>query len=215
MSPEDVLFRLRRAKIVPVIRAGSSELALEAGEVLVEAGIRVLEVTMTVPGATDVIRTLSESFGDEVLLGAGTVLDTATADRSLESGADFVVSPHFDVNLIRHCKSRGVFVAPGALTPTEILGAWREGADVVKVFPCDSLGGVAYIKALRGPFPDIPLMPTGGIRLDSVGDFLRAGCVAVGVGGSLVNTNLLLQGKRDQFLNNAREFVAELSSISS
>lgn len=205
MTKTEVLDWIRRTKLVPVVRADSSESAVRMASALVAGGLDVLEITMTVPGAVDTIRELAGRQG--VLIGAGTVLDAATAERCIEAGARFVVSPALDVETVRLCGRLGVAVAPGALTPTEIVAAHRAGGDVVKVFPCDALGGAAYLRSLRAPLPDIPLMPTGGATLDTVGDYLAAGAVAVGVGSALVDPKL----SPDALTERARAFGEAVS----
>lgn len=201
-----VLDWLKRTKIVPVVRADSPETALRIIDSLLEGGIDVLEITMTVPGAIETIRELAQR--GNVLVGAGTVLDAKTAERCLEAGARFVVSPALDLDTVRLCNERGVLVAPGALTPTEVVAAHRAGGDVIKVFPCDALGGAAYLKSLKAPLPHIPLMPTGGATLETIGSFLAAGAVAVGVGGALVDPTL----SHEDLVARARAFVAAVSA---
>ncbi len=203
MTKDEVFVWLAKERLVPVIRAASTDAALRVVEALVEGGVKTLEVTMTVPGAIDVIQTLATRFGGQVLVGAGTVLDAATASACADSGAQFVVSPAFDPNVVAACNAMEVLVAPGALTPTEVVTAWRSGADIIKVFPCDALGGAAYIKSLKAPLPDIPLMPTGGVNLDTVADFFKAGAIAVGVGSSLVDAKL----SHEELVKKARAFV--------
>ena len=200
MSKNETLEWIARTKIVPVVRAASPESAMRMAGALVEGGVDVLEITMTVPGAIDAIRELARRDG--VLVGAGTVLDAATAEACVEAGARFVVSPALDVETIRACNRLGVAVAPGALTPTEVVAAHRAGGDVIKVFPCDALGGATYLRSLKAPLPHIPLMPTGGATLETIGDFLRAGAVAVGVGSALVDPKLA----REQLVLRARAF---------
>ncbi len=202
MNKEATLSWIRRSRIVPVVRATTTEDALRLADGLIEGGIDVLEITMTVPGAIDAIRALASRAG--LLVGAGTVLDAATAERCVEAGARFVVSPALDVATVRACVAMGVVCAPGALTPTEIVAAHRAGGDVVKVFPCDALGGAAYLRSLRAPLPHIPLMPTGGATLETIGDFLAAGVVAVGVGSALVDPRL----SQEALVARARAFVA-------
>lgn len=206
MTPSEALAWIRRTRVVPVVRAASAEEALAAVEALLEGGIDVLEITMTVPGAVEVVREVAKRHGHRALVGAGTVLDPSTASACVEAGARFVVSPALDVPTIRACRSLGVAVAPGALTPTEVLAAWRAGADVVKVFPCDAMGGASYLKSLKAPLPQIPLMPTGGVTLANVPDFLAAGAEAVGVGGNLVDLKLLREGRREELVARARAF---------
>jgi 2-dehydro-3-deoxyphosphogluconate aldolase/(4S)-4-hydroxy-2-oxoglutarate aldolase len=187
VTKADVMERLARDRLVPVVRAPSSDSALNIVEALLEGGISTLELTMTVPGAIDVIREISKRFGDKTVLGAGTVLDSETALACAAAGAQFIVSPGFDRATVAACNQSGICVAPGALTPTEVLIAWREGADIVKIFPCDAMGGASYIKSIKAPLPHIPLMPTGGVTLENLVEFLRAGATAVGVGSNLAN----------------------------
>ncbi len=200
MNKTEVLAWIKRTKIVPVVRAASPESALAMAEALVEGGIDVLEITMTVPSAIDAIRELAKL--ENALVGAGTVLDPDTAEACIEAGARFVVSPALDVETVRACNRLGVVVAPGALTPTEVVAGHRAGGDVVKVFPCDALGGAAYLRSLRAPLPHIPLMPTGGATLATLADFLAAGAVAVGVGSALVDPKL----PHDELVERARAF---------
>ena len=200
MRKADVLDWIKRTKIVPVVRAASVESALAMTEALVEGGIDVLEITMTVPGAIDAIRELRGRR--DVLVGAGTVLDPETAEACVLAGARFVVSPALNLETVHVCNRMGVVVAPGALTPTEVAAAHAAGGDVVKVFPCDALGGASYLKSLKAPLPHIPLMPTGGATLATIADFLAAGAVAVGVGSALVDPRL----SRDELVERARLF---------
>jgi len=204
MTKSEVLTWIRRAKVVPVIRAPSSELALEAVDALVEGGIDVLEITMTVPGAVEVIAEACRRLRSKALVGAGTVMDAATAEACVAAGARFIVSPAFDISTVHACNRMEVVISPGALTPTEIVTAWRAGADVVKVFPCGAMGGPSYIRYLKAPLPDIPLMPTGGPTLESLGEYLAAGALAVGIAGSLVDIELLQDGRREEFVARAR-----------
>ncbi|HEY2514476.1 MAG TPA: bifunctional 4-hydroxy-2-oxoglutarate aldolase/2-dehydro-3-deoxy-phosphogluconate aldolase [Polyangiaceae bacterium] len=187
MQKREVVRRIAESGVIPVVRVRTQDSALRAIEALVEGGIDVVEVTMTIPRATVVLEELSKRFGGAVLLGAGTVLDAETARACLLAGASFLVSPIADEALIRCGRTYGAPVLAGALTPTEIVCAWRAGADLIKVFPCAALGGPAYVKALKGPLPQIDLVPTGGVSLDNVGAFLRAGAIAVGAGTDLVD----------------------------
>lgn len=200
---------LERERVVPVVRADSADGALATVDALLEGGVSTFEITMTVPGAVDVMRQVERAYGERVLLGAGTVLDAETARACVDAGARFVVSPALDLATVAACAERGVLVAPGALTPTEILVAWRAGADLIKVFPCDALGGAKYLRSLRAPLPDVPLMPTGGVTLESLQDFLRAGARAVGVGSDLVDPTL----PREELAARARAFVARAKSV--
>ncbi|WP_437902539.1 bifunctional 4-hydroxy-2-oxoglutarate aldolase/2-dehydro-3-deoxy-phosphogluconate aldolase [Sorangium sp. So ce327] len=206
MNKQSVLEWIARGRIVPVVRAGSADEALRAVEALLEGGIDVLEITMTVPGAVEVVREVAARHGERALVGAGTVLDARTAEACIEAGARFVVSPALDEATVRACVAMNVVHAPGALTPTEVVAAHRAGGDVVKVFPCDALGGASYLKALKAPLPQLPLMPTGGVTLENVGTFFAAGAVAVGVGGNLVDLKLLRDGRRDELVARARAF---------
>jgi len=206
MTKREVLDWMKRTRIVPVIRAASAEEAIRIVDALLEGGVDVLEITMTVPGAIDTIRELSKR--SEALVGAGTVLDPATAEACVEAGARFVVSPALNFETVKACNALGVAVAPGALTPTEVVNAFDAGGDVIKVFPCDALGGATYLKSLKAPLPHIPLMPTGGVTLETVGDFLKAGAVAVGVGSSLVDPKL----SHEQLVERARAFRTQVEN---
>jgi 2-dehydro-3-deoxyphosphogluconate aldolase/(4S)-4-hydroxy-2-oxoglutarate aldolase len=188
MNKTEVFDWIKRTRIVPVVRATSSAEAIRLADALVEGGIDVLEITMTVPGAIDTIRELAKR--SSVLVGAGTVLDPETARSCIDAGARFVVSPALNVQTVKACNQAGILCAPGALTPTEVVAAHEAGGDVIKVFPCDALGGAPYLRSLKAPLPHIPLMPTGGVTLDTIGDFFAAGAVAVGVGSSLVDSKL-------------------------
>jgi len=170
--------------------------------------VPVVEVTMTVPGAIDVIREMVKSSQGRVLVGAGTVLDPETARACMLAGAQFVVSPSLNVKTIEVCRRYGVPVIPGALTPTEVVTAWEAGADVVKVFPCSAVGGPKYLAALKGPLPQIDLIPTGGVSLATAADFLAAGAFALGVGGDLVDTKAIAAGKPEVVTENARKYLA-------
>lgn len=181
---------LRNHKLVPVLRAPSREEGLRMANALVPGGISVLEITMTVPGAIELIAELKTTFPKTVCIGAGTVLDAETAKRCVDAGAEFVVSPALNVDVVGWCTQQEVLCAPGCLTPTEVLTAHEAGARLIKIFPCDAMGGANYIKALKGPFPHIEFMPTGGVNLDTIPGFLAAGAVAVGVGTNLVNPKL-------------------------
>jgi 2-dehydro-3-deoxyphosphogluconate aldolase/(4S)-4-hydroxy-2-oxoglutarate aldolase len=185
MSKQEQLARLLHTGIVAVIRADSGERLVEVAQALLAGGIDVCEVTFTVPGAVRVLERVADQLGNQVLLGAGTVLDPETARAALLAGAEFVVAPTTNLDVIRLCCRYDKLVMPGALTPTEVLMAWEAGADIVKVFPSD-ITGPAYLKALHGPLPHVRLMPTGGVNLDTAADFLKAGACALGIGGSLV-----------------------------
>src|SRR6476660_5491327 len=193
MPDNDPLARIARMPVVAVVRAARGEQLVDVAEALAAGGIDAVEITFTVPQAHRVIEKVAAILGTRILLGAGTVLDAETARIALLSGAEFVVSPTLDLRVIEVCRRYGKTVMPGAFSPTEVLAAWQAGADIVKVFPCDVLGP-AYLKALAGPLPQIRLMPTGGVNLETIGAFLQAGAFALGVGGALVDPKLVEAG---------------------
>jgi len=201
-----VLERIRSTGLIPVIRARSADEAAQAADAIQAGGVGVLEITMTVPGAVEVIREVAGREGD-ALVGAGTVLDPEAARSCIDAGARFIVSPSFNPDTIAACREADVAVLPGALTPTEVLAAWRAGADLVKVFPAGAVGGPSYIKALKAPLPQIDLVPTGGVNLKTAGDFIRAGAAALGVGADLVDLAALRRGEAQILTERAREFV--------
>jgi 2-dehydro-3-deoxyphosphogluconate aldolase/(4S)-4-hydroxy-2-oxoglutarate aldolase len=207
MSRERVLARIREVGIVPVVRAESAEEAGRAIAAIMAGGVPVLEVTMTVPGAVRLIEDLARRFGAEAVVGAGTVLDPETARACILAGAQFVVSPSTNAATIACCRRYGVPVMPGALTPTEVVAAWEAGADMVKVFPCSALGGASYIKALKAPLPQIDLVPTGGVNLQTAADFIKAGSTALGVGADLVDLKALREGKDALLTERAQKLV--------
>ena len=206
MSKDRNLQRLLDGGIAAVIRSPSGELLVDVAEALLAGGVEVVEITFTVPRALRVLEQVADRLGDKVLLGAGTVLDPQTARAALLAGAEFVVSPALDVEVIQLCRRYDKLVLPGALTPTEVVTAWQAGADVVKIFPSD-LTGPGYLKALHGPLPHVRLMPTGGVDLTTAADFLRAGACALGVGGSLVEKQALATGDLTRIQSLARQFV--------
>ena len=207
MNKTDVLQRIRDTGLIPVVRAESAELAMRAVEAIKAGGVDVLEVTMTVPGAIDVIAKLASTFGTEVVIGAGTVLDPDTANKCVQAGAQFIVSPALNEETIAFCRANDVAVFPGALTPTEVVRAWNVGADAVKVFPAGAVGGASYLKALKAPLPQIELVPTGGVSLKTAADFINAGAMALGVGADLVDTKALREGRDDVIAERARQFL--------
>lgn len=207
VARDDVRKRITEVGIVPVVRASNSDQALLAAEAVCAGGIPIVEITMTVPGAIDVIAQLARTVGDSVLVGAGTVLDADTARKCISAGAKFIVSPGFDRETADLVWREGRVMMAGALTPTEIMAAWKAGADFVKIFPCGATGGPKYIRALRGPFPQVPFIPTGGVNLETAGDFIRAGVAALGVGGELVRSDALKSGDAGLITQNARKFV--------
>ena len=181
-----VVEQIRAIGIIPVVRATSSEEALAAVEAIREGGIPVLEITMTVPGAVQIIKTLTHRLGDTTLIGAGTVIDPDTARACVDAGASFIVSPALDVPTIEACRILDVPIFPGAMTPTEVLTAWKAGADAVKIFPANAVGGATFLKSLKAPLPQIELIPTGGVSLKNAAEFIQAGALAIGVGADLV-----------------------------
>lgn len=195
-----------------MVRAASAEHALLAARALREGGIPVVEITMTVPGAIGVIAELCKSE-TEMLVGAGTLLDAPTAARCIDAGARFIVSPGLNVQVLEAARFRGVLAMAGALTPTEIMAAWDAGSDFVKIFPCDAVGGAKYIKSLKGPFPQIRVVPTGGVNLTNVGELIRAGAEAVGVGSELVSKTALASGNLDEIRAAAAKYVAAIQEV--
>ena len=185
MNKDTALRRALATGIIPVIRAASPEDALFAAEAVLAGGINIAEITMTVPGATTVVARLAKEM-PEILVGAGTVLNADAAQRCLDAGAQFLVSPGLNLKTVEYAQKKNVLMIAGALTPTEVMTAWENGADLVKIFPCAQVGGASYIRALKGPFPEIPLVPTGGVNLDTCADFIAAGASALGVGGELI-----------------------------
>lgn len=208
LSIADVARKIREVGVVPVLRATSAKQALFAAEAVCTGGIPIVEVTMTVPGAIEVIAQLANAAAKEVLIGAGTVLDAETAERCLDAGAAFVVSPGLDRATIDAVKHRGGLMMAGALTPTEVISAWKAGSDFVKIFPCGSMGGARYIKALKAPLPQIPMIPTGGVNLETAADLIRAGAEALGIGGELVSAAALAAGDAQPIVNAARQYVS-------
>ena len=207
MNKHDVLAKIREVGLIPVIRAESPEAAGRAIDAIRAGGVPILEITMTVPGAVDLIGDMARKYGNDAVVGAGTVLDPETARACILAGAQFVVSPSLNLETIACCRRYGVAVLPGALTPTEVVAAWQAGADMVKVFPAGALGGASYIKALKAPLPQIDLVPTGGVSLKTAADFIKAGATALGVGADLVDTQALAAGQTGEITRKAREFV--------
>ena len=207
MSRDADLTRILDCGIVAVVRTAEPTGLVEVVRALADGGVTVAEVTLTVPGATDVIREARRQLGDRVLLGAGTVLDPETARTALLAGAEFVVAPTVNPDVIRVCRRYDKVVMPGAFTPTEILAAWEAGADVVKVFPAEVLGP-AFFKAMRGPLPQVRLMPTGGVDLTTAADFLKAGACCLGVGSQLVEPKAVAARDFARIRDLARQYVA-------
>jgi 2-dehydro-3-deoxyphosphogluconate aldolase/(4S)-4-hydroxy-2-oxoglutarate aldolase len=207
MAKADIMKRILGTGIVPVVRARSADEALRVVDAILAGGIDIIELTMTVPGAPQVIAELTSRFKSDVVVGAGTVLDRDIARTCIGAGAAFIVSPALDEPTLDVCRAEGIPVMPGALTPTEVVKAWKAGADVVKIFPCGAVGGASYIKALKAPLPHIDLMPTGGVSLTTAADFIKAGASAVGAGADLVDLALLREGKAELITEKARKYV--------
>lgn len=202
-----VIQQIREIGIIPVVRAQSAGEAMQAIDAIRAGGIPILEITMTVPGAVGVIEEVSQRYGNEALVGAGTVLDGETARACIRAGARFVVSPALNLETIEVCRQHGVAVLPGALTPTEVVQAWSAGADFVKVFPAGAVGGASYLKSLKAPLPQIELVPTGGVSLKTAADFIKAGASALGIGADLVDLKAIREGQQNLITDRAREFV--------
>ena len=207
MRQSGILERILRTGIVPVVRAPSAEEAVRVVDAIRSGGIDVIELTMTVPDAVEVIRDVAGRLGEDVVVGAGTVLDAETARACMLAGARFVVSPIFDAATIACCRTYGVPAVAGALTPTEVVRAWQAGAAMVKVFPCSAVGGASYIRALKAALPQIDLVPTGGVSLDTVEDFIRSGASAVAAGADLVDVAAVRAGNPGAVAERARLYL--------
>ena len=207
MNRDTTLKRIVDGGIVAVVRSESSASLVKVVQALAEGGVLAAEVTFTVPDAIEVIRQVRREVGDSVVLGAGTVLDPETARAALLAGAEYIVAPTLNLEVIRLCRRYDKAVMPGAFTPTEVLTAWEAGADIVKVFPAD-VGGPAYLKALRGPLPQVRLMPTGGVDLTTAEGFLKAGAACLGVGGALVDPKAIAAGDFARIRDLAAQYVA-------
>jgi 2-dehydro-3-deoxyphosphogluconate aldolase/(4S)-4-hydroxy-2-oxoglutarate aldolase len=208
VTAKQILAAITEVGVVPVVRTSTADQALKAIEAIYKGGIRAAEVTMTVPGAIRVLEKVADEFGDRIVLGAGTVLDPETARACMLAGAEFFVTPNLRISTIEMCKRYSKVICPGALTPTEVVTAWESGADVIKIFPADSVGGAKYIKALKAPLPHIEMIPTGGVSVETAGAFLKAGACAVAVGGELVNAKLIADGDYDAIEERARAILA-------
>jgi len=202
----DPLNRVLDKIIVAVIRAESPELLVDVAEALVAGGVEVMEVTFTVPRATQVLEKVAARLGNKILLGAGTVLDTETARVAILSGAEFIVSPAVNTQVIELCRRYSKLIMPGALTPTEVVTAWQAGADIIKIFPSE-LTGPKYIKSLKAPLPQVRMMPTGGVNLDTAEEFLKAGSCALGIGGPLVEAQAIAANDMKRIESLARQYV--------
>ena len=211
MEKSAVLEFIKREKLVPVIRTNDTNDARQAIKVLSNCGIKIFEITMTVPNAVELIAELKDS--DDVLIGAGTVLDAKQAEKCVAAGAKFIVSPAFNLETVEYCRANEIVVMPGTLTPTEVLTAWNAGADCVKVFPCDVLGGAKYLKTLKTLFPHIKMMPTGGVSCETTADFFKAGAIAVGVGADLVDVKAIREGNLEAVSEKARKYLEIVKSL--
>src|SRR5205823_3916077 len=215
MTKQEIRQQIASVGIIPVIRASTADKAFFAVDALRKGGIPVVEVTLTVPGAERVIEALRKQFEDALLVGAGTVLNSERARQCVEAGAQFIVSPGLNIATVALVNSQKILMIAGALTPTEIMAAWEGGSDVVKIFPCNAVGGAGYIKSLKGPFPQIPFIPTGGVNLQTAANFLRAGAEALGVGSELVPASALESGKPEVITSLARQFVQIVEEVRS
>ncbi len=215
MTKEQILSAITEIGIVPIVRTRSTESAIQAIEAVYRGGIRAAEITMTVPGALHALEKLSDKFGDQMVLGAGTVLDPETARACMLAGAQFFVTPALNVKTIEIARRYSKPIMPGGLTPTEILTAWEAGGDAIKVFPCSAVGGAKYIKAVKAPLPQVEMVPTGGVNLETIGDFLKAGACAAGVGGELIDAANIEAGNYALFEERARQFLAAVAKARS
>jgi 2-dehydro-3-deoxyphosphogluconate aldolase / (4S)-4-hydroxy-2-oxoglutarate aldolase len=207
MTKQQILSSIMEIGVIPVVRTSTAEAAIRSIEAIHRGGVRAAEITMTVPGAIRALEKVADQFGDTIVLGAGTVLDPETARACMLAGAQFFVTPALNLKTIEIAQRYSKPIMPGALTPTEVVTAWEAGADVVKVFPASAVGGAKYIKALKGPFPQIEMIPTGGVNLDTAADFLKAGACAIAVGGELVDPATIKEGKFEVFEQRARQYL--------
>ena len=209
MKKTEKLNLIRETGIVAIMRAKSSDQLIAAADAIKAGGVRVIEVTMTTPGALSVIEAAREKYGEQVLFGAGSVLDPETARAAILAGADFIVAPTLNLDMVALCNRYSIPVMPGCYTPTEALTAWEAGADMIKLFPA-SFGGASLVKAILAPLPHLEIVPVGGVNLDTAADFIRKGAAALGVGSSLVNQKLLAAGDLDELTQRAKAFIAEV-----
>jgi 2-dehydro-3-deoxyphosphogluconate aldolase/(4S)-4-hydroxy-2-oxoglutarate aldolase len=204
---------LERVGLIPVLRASSAAQAHAVVKAMIAGGVSIVEVTMTVAGAVDLLKELKREYGAKLLLGSGTVTTAAQAEATIEAGAEFVVSPSLHPEVIALTKAHNKISIPGALTPTEVITAWNAGADYVKIFPCSAMGGASYLKSLLAPFPYLRLIPTGGVTLETAGSFLRAGACALGVGSDLVNFSAIDDGTPETITETARAYLSVLARV--
>jgi 2-dehydro-3-deoxyphosphogluconate aldolase/(4S)-4-hydroxy-2-oxoglutarate aldolase len=206
-SKEEIVKTISECGLIPVVRTTDAQQAVKVADALQSGGAPIIEITMTVPGALSVLEELSRSVSDTVILGAGTVLDGETARMAVLAGAQFIVAPTLDENTIKVCNRYSRPVVPGALTPTEILRAWELGADFVKVFPADAVGGPSYIKSVKAPLPQVALVPTGGVDIYTAPEFIKAGAAAVGAGGALIKKKFLAEKNYDGLVQHTKDFL--------
>jgi len=204
---------LERVGLIPVLRARNAGQAHAVVQAMIAGGVTVVEVTMTVPGALDVLRELKQEYGEKLLLGSGTVTTAAETEATIDAGAEFVVSPSFHPEVIAATKARNKVSIPGALTPTEVITAWRAGADYVKIFPCSAMGGAGYLKSLLAPFPYLKLIPTGGVTLETASGFFHAGARALGVGSDLVNLAAIDNATPEKITESARAYLRIVAQV--
>lgn len=209
MGSKNVIERIYQTGVIAIMRADSSDQLLAAADAILKGGVNAIEVTMTTPGAIDVVRQASEKYAEGVIFGVGSVLDAETARAAILAGAEFVVGPALNFGMIEICKRYSVPVIPGAFTPTEIIKAWEAGADMVKVFPA-SFFGPAYLKAIKAPLPQVKLVPVGGVDAGNAAEFIRKGAEVLGVGSALINTALLKAGNLDEITARARHLREEV-----
>jgi 2-dehydro-3-deoxyphosphogluconate aldolase/(4S)-4-hydroxy-2-oxoglutarate aldolase len=207
LTPSEVQNKISEIGIVPVVRAPNFQEAAAAVEAIYKGGIALAEITMTIPNAPAVIRQVVQKFGDQILVGAGTVLTAAQAEECLDAGAQFLVSPGLSIPVLHAAKARNKLAIPGTLTPTELMTALVEGVRLVKVFPCGNLGGAKYLKSLKGPFPDVLMIPTGGVNAGNAAEFIVAGAFALGIGSDLVDNRAIREGNPQKVTAAARELV--------
>lgn len=206
-TKEKAMKSIYETGLIPIIRVESTDIAFKVAEAFLAGGINIIEVTMSVPGAIDVVKQLIKNYGNKVLIGTGTVVDGRMAEEVIKAGSQFIVSPNYSKELIEIAKKHSKPIIPGALTPTEIFNAYSMGADAVKVFPCGNVGGADYLKAIRAPLPDIPLVPTGGVDLETAGAMLDAGAYALGVGGAITDKRAIKEGRYEVITENVRKFL--------
>lgn len=211
--PETTQEILERVGLIPVLRAKNPAQGRAVVEAMIAGGVTVVEVTMTVPGAVDLLKELKKEYGDKLLLGSGTVTTADQCQATIDAGAEFVVSPSTHLDVIATTKKNGKVSCPGALTPTEAITAWNAGADYVKIFPCSAVGGASYLKALLAPFPHLKVIPTGGVTLQTAESFLRAGARALGVGSDLVNLAAVDAGHPETITESAKAYLKIVADV--